>query len=260
MKKNNKKKEKDYLVFTLVFQIVLCFVIFIGLFLLKDSKNKYVRIIEYDFFRNIDENFNDVSEYKPDGIKPETTEDVVVIIENNTVDYSYNQTPSLSADINSSGGEDSALNENNDIPSNVSVNGYTLNRNMFLPLKGEITSEFGERIHPVSGQYSFHTGIDIAADTGSPIYAAFDGEVIVSDYDQWNGYYLKIIHDGNIMTVYCHCNELFVKNGDIVKAGDKIAEVGSTGSSTGPHLHFEFRINDVSYDPEIALDNFTDEV
>ena len=257
---NKKKKEKDFLVFTLIFQSVLCLVIFIGLFLIKDSHNKYFETIDDEFFENIGNSLDEVSEYKPDGLKPETSQEAVVVIENETVEYSISSEVTLSADITSSGGLDGNLENGDKLPDNISVNGYTLNKNMYLPLKGEITSEFGERIHPVSGEYSFHAGVDIAADTGTPIYAAFDGEVIVSDYDQWNGYYIKIIHEGEIMTVYCHCNELFVEAGDIVKAGDKIAVVGSTGISTGPHLHFEFRIDNISYDPMIALESCKDEV
>lgn len=257
---NKKKKDKDFLIFTLLFQAVLCVVIFVGLFLMKDTHNKFYNTIEDEFFDNIGDKFNKITEYKPDGVKPQATEGAVVVIENETIDYSVTSESVLNADIVPSGGVDGELDNNNELPDNVSVNGYTLNKSMYLPLKGEITSQFGERIHPVNGEYSFHAGIDIAADTGTPIYSAFDGEVIVSDCDQWNGYYLKIIHDGNIMTVYCHCDKLCVETGDIVKAGDKIAEVGSTGVSTGPHLHFEFRINNISYDPAIALESCKDEI
>jgi murein DD-endopeptidase MepM/ murein hydrolase activator NlpD len=178
------------------------------------------------------------------------------IYENTFINLGFKKLVSTSNTVMLEGGIDSI----DDIPSNVSVNGYTLNKNMYVPLEGTITSEFGSRIHPVSGELSFHAGVDIAGDTGEPIYSAFDGEVIVADYDQWNGYYLKIIHDGNIMTVYCHCNKIYVECGDLVKAGDIIAEVGSTGTSTGPHLHFEFRIDNVSYDPKIALEIAKNEV
>ncbi len=65
--------------------------------------------------------------------------------------------------------------------------------------------------------------------------------------------YIKIKHDNNIISVYCHCNKHFVKKGDIIRGGEVIALVGSTGQSTGPHLHFELRIDDVSYNPEFAL-------
>lgn len=255
---NKKKKDKDYLVFTLCFQFLICVALFIALFLMRDSNNKLVNLIESDYFKNVDNNYNTVSEYKPDGLKP--TENIVEVNNDTTVDYTSNNTELLSAEVNGVGGVDYGIESDTDIPANVSVNGYTLNKSLVIPLEGEITSDFGARIHPLTGEHSFHAGIDIAGDTGEPIYAVYDGEVIVADYDQWNGYYIKIIHDGNIMTVYCHCNSLYVEKGDIVKAGDIIAEVGSTGSSTGPHLHFEFRINDVSYDPKIALNSWKDEV
>jgi murein DD-endopeptidase MepM/ murein hydrolase activator NlpD len=95
---------------------------------------------------------------------------------------------------------------------------------------------------------------------GTAIYSAFDGKVIKADYDKWNGNFIKIEHENNIMTVYCHCEKLLVKKGDVIKAGQKIATVGSTGSSTGPHLHFELRINNISYDPQNALKTAVNEV
>jgi len=97
-------------------------------------------------------------------------------------------------------------------------------------------------------------------DSGEPIYAIFDGEVIEATYDQWNGNFIKIKHDNNILSVYCHCSELFVKKGDIIRGGEVIAKVGSTGQSTGPHIHFELRINDVSYNPAFALKDAKDAV
>ena len=82
---------------------------------------------------------------------------------------------------------------------------------------------------------------------------AFDGKVAVADYDKWNGNYMKIKHENGLMTVYCHCESLNVKKGENIRAGEVIGYVGSTGSSTGPHLHFELRIDNVSFDPQIAL-------
>ena len=101
---------------------------------------------------------------------------------------------------------------------------------------------------------------DIALNAGEPIYAIFDGEIIEADYDQWNGNYIKIKHDNNIISVYCHCSKLFVKKGDVIRGGEVIAQVGSTGQSTGPHIHFEIRINDISYNPSFALKDAKDAV
>lgn len=265
------KKKKDYLIFTLCFQFVICTVLFVGLYALKNTESSFYKTVKSEFFNNIDEDIFTLSEYKPDGLKvtenaeetvmADTTQKIVVV--NNDVGEKYQNTSAnqlLYAQVGARGGTDYGVESETDVPDNVSVNNYTLNKKMIRPLNGEITSEFGLRLHPISGEKRFHAGIDIAADTGTPIYACFDGEVIVADYDEWNGYYLKIVHDGDIMTVFCHCNELFVEKGDLVKAGDIIAEVGSTGSSTGPHLHFEFRINNISYDPQIALSEATDAV
>jgi murein DD-endopeptidase MepM/ murein hydrolase activator NlpD len=111
------------------------------------------------------------------------------------------------------------------------------------PTSGYVTSEFGYRIHPIAGNLKFHTGIDIGADYGTPIEAADGGRVI---YNSWFGGYgntIIIDHGKGIVTLYAHCSELFVKSGQLVVKGQKIALVGSTGNSTGPHLHFEVRKN-----------------
>ena len=111
------------------------------------------------------------------------------------------------------------------------------------PSTSYITSPFGYRTHPISGTYKFHTGIDIGASRNSAIIAANDGKVILSG---WNGGYGKCIvvdHGGGITTLYAHCNSLYVGVGAYVSRGQTIAAVGSTGNSTGPHLHFEVRVN-----------------
>jgi murein DD-endopeptidase MepM/ murein hydrolase activator NlpD len=168
-------------------------------------------------------------------------------------DFEPFEEPSLSAEIIASGGRDIKVSSDEDIPKNVSVADYKLSQKMVLPLKGKTTSEFGIRTHPISGDLRFHAGIDIAAEKGTNIYSAFDGEVMEADYDKWNGNYIKIKHDNDIMTIYCHCEKLNVKKGQKIRAGEVIATVGSTGSSTGPHLHFELRINNISYNPQKAF-------
>ncbi len=102
-----------------------------------------------------------------------------------------------------------------------------------------ITSQFGNRLHPILKVYKLHTGIDIAANYGANIVAAQDGKVIVAGWQNGYGNTVIIDHGGKIATLYAHCSKLLVKVGDKVKAGDVIAKVGSTGWSTGPHLHFE---------------------
>ncbi len=109
------------------------------------------------------------------------------------------------------------------------------------PSSSRITSGFGDRESPTEGASSNHQGIDIGASSGSAILAAADGEVVVSTYSPSAGNYIMLSHGGGVFTVYMHCSALLVSTGDNVKAGDTIAKVGSTGYSTGPHLHFGIR-------------------
>ena len=106
-----------------------------------------------------------------------------------------------------------------------------------------ITSPFGYRIHPILGYYKFHTGIDIGARYGTKILAANSGTVITAAYNDGYGNYVMVDHGGGIVTLYAHSSQLLVKKGDKVLRGQAIALVGSTGMSTGAHLHFEVRYN-----------------
>lgn len=111
------------------------------------------------------------------------------------------------------------------------------------PVNGRISSGFGYRIHPVLRTRRLHAGIDFAAPTGTPIRASAAGVVIGASYRGGYGNTVVIDHGGGISTLYGHCSRLFVRNGERVRQGQKIAAVGSTGLSTGPHLHFEIRVN-----------------
>lgn len=121
-----------------------------------------------------------------------------------------------------------------------------------LPMSGVVlTSPFGNRLHPVTHKYSLHTGVDLAAGgcNGKPVVAAADGTVIKATYSNSYGNYIIIDHGSGITTLYAHSSKLEVKVGDQVKAGQEIMKVGTTGWSTGPHLHFEVRENGTYVDP-----------
>lgn len=120
------------------------------------------------------------------------------------------------------------------------------------PVSGIITSRFGNR---ESIRTSGHTGLDIAAPAGTPIKATADGKVIFSGYSGGYGYVVKISHGNGIQTYYGHCSSLYVSTGETVEAGDVIAAVGSTGNSTGNHLHFEVRVNGTEVNPQNYLYN-----
>jgi bla regulator protein BlaR1 len=131
------------------------------------------------------------------------------------------------------------------------VNTEERNQTMTWPLTEyyTITSPFGWRIHPLTEKKIFHSGIDIAAPEGSNIISAYDGTVVFAEYHKTYGNLVKIQHDNNIVTLYAHCSKLLVNEGDNVAAGDLIAKVGSTGKSTGEHLHFEIQKDGEPVDP-----------
>ena len=110
-----------------------------------------------------------------------------------------------------------------------------------------MTSCFGERGGKV------HQGVDIGADMGSPVEAALPGTVASAGQSPTYGNYIVLDHGNGIRTLYAHCKKLLAKEGDTVACGQEIAEVGSTGDSTGPHLHFELSINEVHYNPQPML-------
>lgn len=111
------------------------------------------------------------------------------------------------------------------------------------PASGRITSGFGSRKSPTKGASSNHQGIDISAPTGTSIVAAAAGEVVIATYSSSAGNYVMISHGGGVYTVYMHASSLLVSQGQSVKKGQTIAKVGSTGYSTGSHLHFGVRVN-----------------
>lgn len=124
-----------------------------------------------------------------------------------------------------------------------------------MPADGVITSSFGNRVHPISKKRnSFHSGIDIGAPTGTPVKSAAVGVVKISEFKN-NGYGNLIVvqHEDNISTYYGHLSKRRVNVGDKIKAGQLIGDVGSTGASTGPHLHFEVRRGDQALNPDAFI-------
>ena len=114
---------------------------------------------------------------------------------------------------------------------------------------GWLSSSFGWRIDPFSGQKSFHEGLDFPSESGTPIVAAASGKVIFADVHPQYGKIVEIDHGNGLVTRYAHASKLFVKEGDFIVRGQKVAAVGSTGRATGPHLHFEVRLNGVPQNP-----------
>jgi murein DD-endopeptidase MepM/ murein hydrolase activator NlpD len=113
----------------------------------------------------------------------------------------------------------------------------------------QYTSNFGYRIDPFTGSQTFHEGIDFHGDKGTAVLAAASGKVIAAEWHDQYGKMVEIDHGNGLISRYAHAAQLFVKEGDLVVRGQKIAEIGSTGRSTGPHLHFEVRLNGVPQNP-----------
>lgn len=114
-------------------------------------------------------------------------------------------------------------------------------------------SAFGWRIDPLTGRSALHTGLDFQADPGTSILAAAGGVVVTQEYHPAYGNMVEIDHGNDLITRYAHASKVWVKKGDLIKRGQKIAEVGTTGRSTGPHLHFEVLVQGVPQDPQKFL-------
>ena len=122
------------------------------------------------------------------------------------------------------------------------------------PIEGIITSGFGDRDNQGNSSISTkHSGVDIAASLGTKIKSSTDGEVVLASEEGGYGKHIKV-QIGEVSIIYAHCNNLYVKQGDKIIQGQEIAEVGSTGNSTGPHLHFEIRISEQTVNPQSILE------
>lgn len=153
----------------------------------------------------------------------------------------------------SSGGADDILGREKTLfPDTVDETVYPMEFEHVLPTEGTLTSDFGSRLSPTTGQPGFHYGLDIAADEGVVIGAFADGtvrEVGESDY----GNYLIVDHADGFSTLYAHCSSISAAVGDEVKCGEEIARVGQTGNATGPHLHLEIWKDGAALDPSNYL-------
>lgn len=118
---------------------------------------------------------------------------------------------------------------------------------------GVLGSSFGWRLDPLNGRSALHTGLDFPAEPGTPILAAAGGIVVTQEYHSAYGNMVEVDHGNDLVTRYAHASRVWVKKGDLIKRGQKIAEVGTTGRSTGPHLHFEVLVQGVFQDPQKFL-------
>lgn len=259
-KKKTAKTKTDYLVRLILLQSVLSVIIAVGVFAVSKISSSAYETMKSDFANIMKKDLSagDVAEDIKDAVQ------LVIADEKETASTN----PSLESYevISDETGETVAVGEilpegsgGGDMQSGIAASGtsfasYKINAKAVLPLENaRITSKFGYRTNPVSGNYGFHTGLDLAAEEGTPIAASFYGEVIkIGESDVW-GKYVLMRHSESFETYYCHMSEIYVKEGDVIRQGETVGLVGSTGWSTGPHLHFEVRINGIRVDPEILL-------
>lgn len=270
--KSKPKTKTDYLVRLILLQSVLCIIVVSGIFLVSKvsptayakMREDYLRIMQNDMSAGeMVEQLKDAADFvfKPsDSAKPAMSANVATesSAEKITVD-SFEVTSDETGETvavgeiiqNGSGGGDM---ESREAAKGTSFAPYYVSVEPVLPVKGaRITSRFGYRTNPVSGNYGFHTGLDLAAAEGTPVSAAFYGRIAeTGESDVW-GKYVLMEHSDGFATYYCHLSEIYVREDAIIRQGETIGLVGSTGWSTGPHLHFEVRINEVRVDPEKLL-------
>ena len=154
----------------------------------------------------------------------------------------------------SSGGADDILDRDQTLfPDTVDQTVYPLEFEHATPTSGTLTSSFGSRLSPITGQPGFHYGLDLAADEGTPITAFADGTVRETGESGY-GLYIIVDHADGFATLYAHCSSISAKVGDKVTCGEQIAQVGQTGNATGPHLHLELWHNGAALDPADYLD------
>lgn len=238
------KKEKDYLMRVIAVQLVLAAILTGVLFFMKKADSdsyKQLQAIYAELSKNDMTPREIVSAFK-------TMSGFVFLPasewEEPTTDTSAVQEESLTG----AGGKDLKL-----AGDMASFAPFCLTQPLYMPLNGKITSKFGYRVNPVTQEYGFHTGTDIAAPHGTEIHAALGGKVKEVSFSNGRGNYIILEHAAGLETVYCHCSEILAEAGTILRSGEVIAKVGSTGMSTGPHLHFEIRIGGILCNPEYAL-------
>lgn len=240
--KESKKDNKDYYSRVAVTQLLLCVFLLFSVFLLKSDgmREDYRRLMSHTVTTD---DFTAIAETVKNYFLNESAIRAV-FSEGTTEEYVSDE---AYEDETAAGGEDVGKSA---VPDNCSFLPLKLTTPMLSPIEnGRYTSYFGFRVNPITKEYGFHTGLDIAAKKGSLIRAALSGRVLETGEDNRAGKYLKLSHQNGLVTFYCHCDEVLAEEGANIRQGETIALVGSTGMSTGPHLHFEVRKNNLRYDP-----------
>ena len=272
---NDNTRPNFVIIKKMILQIIICVVIYSIFYMIQNTEyifsadviNKTKEILSYDI--NIQNLYNKSKEYingiivKGQEESNDNNNQELPAENNDKNNEENNQTESTNLEENANetqndnaeniGGEEVANTDENLTQMEKDAKDIIATKSLIVPLMGVITSRYGPRNPTDPKVPKYHTGLDIAAISGTVIKSATDGIVTLasSEGDYGNHYYIEI---NNVTIIYAHCKTLYLKEGDSVKQGQEIAEVGSTGNSTGPHLHFEIRIEDRTVDPQLILD------
>lgn len=258
VKKEVEKDKKDLkLLKKMVIQLIVCTLIYLVVYTIQNNEyifsqdfiNKVNEIISYDInFKNIyeqiKEKMKNSSENKDNGENSDSNQ------ENNLNEENQNGIGGAQENIEENKEENKQSNQNENLSEEEQeILKIKNTANFIKPIDGTISSSYGLRENATGRVPKNHTGVDIAAVTGTKIKAATDGEVVMVSEEGDYGKHIKM-QIGEVSVIYAHCNNIYVKEGDKITQGQEIAEVGSTGNSTGPHLHFEIRISEKTVDPQ----------
>ena len=274
---DSKNKKDVKLLKKMLIQIVICVLIYLVIYVMQNSefifseqflknvnevlsydtnfkeiydnaKNYFMQLFQYNSVNTDNDEQNNTQENEQDSTEQENN--VVNSIENVAIGGAVGGEENANI-VNS---DDNNVSEQNNLTQEEQDIANIKQTTSFIkPIEGTITSTFGNRNPTTKTVPTNHTGTDIAANTGTKILSATDGEVVLKSEEGDYGKHLKI-QIGEVSIIYAHCNQLYVEQGQTVKQGQEIAEVGSTGNSTGPHLHFEIRYQERVINPQKILE------
>ncbi len=286
----NTNNKKEYMLFKkLILQIAICLLIYFIFYMIKNSNyifsedvmTKTREFLSYDI--NFQELYTKAGDYYNNNLKGlivkgknETTNEISNEITNETTNIISNEQTENANEVNEQtineqvaggigGGEDSDVlsattetsadeeSQSQEPLSQMEIDANYIKENysFTLPLKGTISSRYGART-PTEIVSANHAGIDIAVNEGTKFVAAMEGEVTFVSSEGGYGNHVYI-QNGDVITIYAHCQTIYVKQGDKISQGEQIGEVGSTGNATGPHLHFEVRRENRVVNPEYIM-------
>ena len=263
---NNEKKKDIKLLKKMIIQIIVSLLIYLVIYIIQNNNyifsedflKKTNEILSYDINfsemyekvkNSIENTINQLKNNNKDGAIGGAEENFV---EDNTIQENETENKDNTQE-NTQTSEESTNTEKVLTQEEQEIASIKATTTFIKPIEGTISSRYGQREPTTNTVPKNHTGLDIAANMGTKIVSSTDGEVVLASEEGDYGKHLKI-QIGEVSVIYAHCNALYVKQGEKIKQGQEIAEVGSTGNSTGPHLHFEIRLSEKTIDPEKILE------